>query len=125
VNYLAGFLRIHYMPFLLATVLGSIPGTIAFVLLGSSLSPDEITNMFLTGELPTLDWRPLAISASMFVASILLSRYFKRRDQGVEPGAEAKPDETAQSKVQFSLRTRPLPGGSAQSDARTTVDTHE
>lgn len=89
VNYLAGFLRIHYLPFLLATVLGSIPGTIAFVLLGSSLAPDEMTNMFLTGELPTLDWRPLAISALMFVASILLSRYFKRREQGAQTGASA------------------------------------
>jgi uncharacterized membrane protein YdjX (TVP38/TMEM64 family) len=81
VNYLAGFLRISYWPFLLATVLGSIPGTIAFVLLGASLSPDEITRMFVTGDLPSLDWRPLAISAAMFVASIALSRYFKRRER--------------------------------------------
>jgi uncharacterized membrane protein YdjX (TVP38/TMEM64 family) len=125
VNYLAGFLRIHYMPFLLATMLGSIPGTIAFVLLGSSLSPDEITKLFLTGELPTLDWRPLAISAVMFVASILLSRYFKRRERGVEPAAETEPDETAQPEVQFSVRTFPLRNGSAQSDAHPMVDTRE
>lgn len=89
VNYLAGFLRISYWPFLLATVLGSIPGTIAFVLLGSSLSPAEITNMFLTGELPRLDWRPLAVSAIMFVVSIVLSRFFKRREQVAEPTPEA------------------------------------
>ena len=88
VNYLAGFLRIGYWSFLLATVIGSIPGTIAFVLLGSSLSPDEITNMFLTGELPSLDWRPLAISAVMFVVSIAISRYFKRREQAVEAVTE-------------------------------------
>jgi uncharacterized membrane protein YdjX (TVP38/TMEM64 family) len=85
VNYLAGFLRIRYWPFLLATVIGSIPGTIAFVLLGSSLSPGELQNMFLTGKLPTLDWRLLAISTVMFVVSILLSRYFKRREQGEQP----------------------------------------
>lgn len=89
VNYLAGFLRIGYWSFLLATVLGSIPGTIAFVLLGSSLSPAEITNMFVTGELPSLDWRPLAISVVMFVVSIALSRFFKRREQTVEPAPEA------------------------------------
>lgn len=80
VNYLSGFLRIGYWSFLIATVVGSIPGTIAFVLMGASLSTTEITNMFLTGELPTLDWRLLAISATMFVVSIALSRYFKRRE---------------------------------------------
>ncbi|MEK6221515.1 MAG: TVP38/TMEM64 family protein, partial [Chloroflexota bacterium] len=31
VNYLAGFLRINWLSFILATILGSIPGTIAFV----------------------------------------------------------------------------------------------
>lgn len=80
VNYLSGFLRIGYWSFLAATVIGSIPGTIAFVFVGASLSATEITNMFLTGELPTLDWRLLAISATMFVVSIALSRYFKRRE---------------------------------------------
>lgn len=80
VNYLAGFLRIHYWPFLLATILGSIPGTIAFVLLGASLSRAEITHLFLTGDLPRLDWRLLAVSLAMFVVSIALSRYFKRRE---------------------------------------------
>ena len=82
VNYLAGFLRISYWPFLLATIIGSVPGTIAFVLLGASLSPAEITDMFLTGKLPTLEWRFLTISAVMFVLSIVLSRYIKRREQG-------------------------------------------
>lgn len=89
VNYLAGFLRIGYWSFLLATVIGSIPGTIAFVFLGSSLSPDEITNMFLTGQLPTLEWRLLAISATMFVVSIALSRYFRRREQAAASTPEA------------------------------------
>ena len=89
VNYLAGFLRIRYGSFLLATVLGSIPGTIAFVLLGASLSPDEITAMFLTGELPSLDWRPLAVSAVMFVVSLGLSRYFRRREPAADDGADS------------------------------------
>mgnify|MGYP001275735480 FL=1 len=89
VNYLCGFLRIGYWPFLLATALGSIPGTIAFVFLGATLTPEEITNLFLTGELPRLDWRLLLISVAMFVVSIALSRYFRRREQSDEPDAEA------------------------------------
>lgn len=125
VNYLAGFLRISYWPFLLATAIGSILGTIAFVLLGSSLSPDEITNMFLTGELPTLDWRPLAISAVMFVASILLSRYFKRREQGEEPDAEPGQHQAAQPKVQLSSCRFPLQNGSAQGEVHALADTQE
>ena len=34
VNYLAGFLRIGWMPFILATALGSLPDTLSFVLFG-------------------------------------------------------------------------------------------
>ncbi|MBW7884976.1 MAG: TVP38/TMEM64 family protein [Caldilineaceae bacterium] len=81
VNYLAGFLRIAYGSFILATIIGSIPGTIAFVLLGASLSPEQISELYLTGNVPSLEWRVLAISALMFVTSIALSRYFKRRER--------------------------------------------
>jgi len=80
VNYLSGFLCVGYWSFLLATVIGSIPGTVAFVWMGASLSTTEIVNMVLTGELPTLDWRLLIVSAIMFVVSIVLSQYFKRRE---------------------------------------------
>jgi uncharacterized membrane protein YdjX (TVP38/TMEM64 family) len=85
VNYLAGFLRISYWSFILATIIGSIPGTIAFVFLGASLTPAELNNMFVTGEAPSLDWRVLAISFVMFGVSILLSRFFKRREQAEQP----------------------------------------
>ncbi len=95
VNYLSGFLRIGYGAFLLATVIGSLPGTIAFVLLGSSLSPAEITDMFLTGKLPTLEWRYLAVSAAMFVLSIALSRYLKRREQ--QSGGDAAHEVAAET----------------------------
>ncbi|MCL4862871.1 MAG: VTT domain-containing protein [Caldilineaceae bacterium] len=88
VNYLAGFLRIDWKGFLLATMLGSVPGTISFVLLGAAASPAEIEALFLGGELPTLDVRVLAISVAMFVVSLLLSRYFKRREQRAQPSAQ-------------------------------------
>lgn len=81
VNYLAGFLRIDWKAFLLATALGSVPGTISFVLLGAAASPAEIEALFLGGELPSLDMRVLAASVAMFVVSLLLSRYFKQRAQ--------------------------------------------
>ena len=37
VNYVCGALRITWSSFLLATALGSLPGTVSFVLLGASL----------------------------------------------------------------------------------------
>lgn len=76
VNYLAGFLQINWKPFLLATILGSIPGTISFSLFGASISIDELAN----GELPSLDPKILAASFVILVASIALSRVFKKRE---------------------------------------------
>jgi uncharacterized membrane protein YdjX (TVP38/TMEM64 family) len=80
VSYLSGLLRIRYLPFILATALGSIPGTIAFVLLGASASPDDIEQLFLTGQLPSLHWGVLAASVGMFVISLLLARMFRRKE---------------------------------------------
>lgn len=92
VNYLAGFLRISWLPFIAATIIGSIPGTIAFVLLGASASPVEIEQLFLTGDIPSLDVRVLMISVLMFVISIGLSIFFKRREQGSTSQAEGQTD---------------------------------
>ncbi|MEP1122508.1 MAG: VTT domain-containing protein [Ilumatobacter sp.] len=72
VNYVCGALRIRWSSFLLATALGSIPGTISFVLLGASL---ERIDRGLDG----ID--PLAIVASVviFVVSIVISRIVRKR----------------------------------------------
>ena len=75
VNYLAGFLRINYGAFILATILGSLPGTLSFVLLGAS------TGLDAEGE----GFNPWVLVASVviFIASLGLSRLLKRR-KGVE-----------------------------------------
>jgi uncharacterized membrane protein YdjX (TVP38/TMEM64 family) len=73
VSYLAGFLRIRYWPFILATALGSIPGTMAFVWFGASIESFD-------GRLPTLNPVTLAASVVVFLVSIALSRVFKRRE---------------------------------------------
>ena len=72
VNYASGALRIKWTSFLLATVLGSIPGTISFVLLGSSL---ERIDMGLDGINP---WA-IAAGVAIFVVSIIISRILKKR----------------------------------------------
>lgn len=73
VNYLAGLLRIRWTPFILATALGSLPGTLAFVLFGASVQRFD-------GQLPRLDPRTLAASAAIFVLSLGLARLFRRRE---------------------------------------------
>lgn len=72
VNYVCGALRIRWTSFLLATALGSLPGTISFVFLGASL---ERIDQGLDGI------NPLAIVASViiFVASIAISRIIRKR----------------------------------------------
>lgn len=72
VNYLAGFLRINYGAFILATVLGSLPGTISFVLFGASTGLSEGT--------PSFDWRILAASVGIFIVSLGISRLVKKRE---------------------------------------------
>ena len=73
VSYLAGFLRIKYWPFILATALGSIPGTVAFIGFGASIENFD-------GSLPTLNPVTLAFSVVIFIISIALARIFKKRE---------------------------------------------
>jgi len=73
VSYLAGFLKIKFIPFILATALGSIPGTIAFIGFGASIETFD-------GAVPKLNPVTLGFSIVIFIVSILLSRMFKKRE---------------------------------------------
>ena len=76
VNYAAGFLKIKWQPFILATAIGSIPGTISFVLLGGSFGTlDEL----VSGEV-NVNPVTLILSVVLILASIGLSRFIKRRE---------------------------------------------
>ncbi len=75
VNYLAGFLKVRYTAFILATILGSLPGTVAFVLFGASTDGD-----FSSG-LPSFNPAVLIASVVIFTVSLGLSRFFKRREK--------------------------------------------
>ena len=73
VSYLAGFLTIKYWPFILATALGSVPGTIAFVGFGASIES-------FTGIVPTINPLTFGISAGIFIISLILARVFRKRE---------------------------------------------
>jgi uncharacterized membrane protein YdjX (TVP38/TMEM64 family) len=80
VNYLSGFLKINWKAFLAATAIGSVPGTISFVLLGASFGTlDEL----LTGD---ISLNPTTVISSVVIIgiSIALSRVLKKREAQVE-----------------------------------------
>jgi uncharacterized membrane protein YdjX (TVP38/TMEM64 family) len=74
VSYLCGFLKIDWRGFLLATALGTIPGTISIVALAASVEGD------LANFTPRLDWQTLGFGVVMFLISLALARYFRRRE---------------------------------------------
>ncbi len=76
VSYFSGFLRIDLGWFMLATVLGSIPGTISFGMLGASIDGD------LASQSVSLNPQALALSAVMFAFSIGMYRLVRRREVG-------------------------------------------
>lgn len=92
VNYLAGALRLRPGPFVLATALGSLPGTFTFLLFGASIGD---LSVLADGRLPSLDGRALAASAVLFVASLVGARalraWIARRESGPAGPAEPAP----------------------------------
>jgi uncharacterized membrane protein YdjX (TVP38/TMEM64 family) len=73
VNYAAGLLRIRPLSFLLATAIGSLPGTIAFTLAGASV--DRIEDGAAGLNTPVL-----MASVVLFVVSVGVAQYLKRSD---------------------------------------------
>jgi uncharacterized membrane protein YdjX (TVP38/TMEM64 family) len=98
VNYLCGFLRINWQPFLLATALGSIPGTIAFVAFGASV---DLSRLETQGLPPPNPW-VLGFGVVIFVVSIAISRYFKRREARAEL-RESSDDQEKRNVVNTSI----------------------
>jgi uncharacterized membrane protein YdjX (TVP38/TMEM64 family) len=84
VNYGSGLLRVRPASFLAATAIGSLPGTVAFVLVGASITR-------LDDGFGGVDPVTLAASVLLIVASIAVSRVVKRRQPGAGGAARALP----------------------------------
>ena len=79
VSYFSGFLHIDLGWFMLATILGSIPGTISFGMLGASIQGD------FASQSVRVDPLSLIISALMFAVSIGLYRVVRFREKNISP----------------------------------------
>ncbi len=77
VNYLAGAIRLPLRAFVVATAIGSLPGTLVFVFFGAGLGDVAALE---AGRLPTPDAPLLAASAALFVTSLLLARVWRARE---------------------------------------------
>jgi pyruvate/2-oxoglutarate dehydrogenase complex dihydrolipoamide dehydrogenase (E3) component/uncharacterized membrane protein YdjX (TVP38/TMEM64 family) len=75
VNYLSGFLRLPWLPFALATLIGIIPGALVFIIAGSSVQ--GIENFSLSGI--HIDRMTLVYSAILFIVSIGFARYLNNK----------------------------------------------
>jgi uncharacterized membrane protein YdjX (TVP38/TMEM64 family) len=88
INYLAGLLHIRFRSFLLATFIGSLPGILACVLLGASVTFEMGNGLVWPEPQP---WY-LVLSALLFLGGLGFSRYFKRREARQQALAEAAQD---------------------------------
>ncbi len=77
VSYMAGLLRVKPMTFLAGTALGALPGTVAFVLAGASITTFD-------GGLPEIEPITLIASLAILVVSLVLARLVRRREVEAE-----------------------------------------
>lgn len=75
VGYVCGFLRLRFWPFIAGSMVGTVPGTAAFVGFGASIdSLDEGT--------PSFDVRILLASIALAIGGSAFSKYLRRRRDG-------------------------------------------
>ena len=76
-NYGSGVVKVKWSEYALATVIGIVPGLLTFVALGAALDLEKFrTEGNIENSLNPLF---ILLSVVIFIASILLSRWFKKR----------------------------------------------
>ncbi|MFT7506968.1 MAG: pyruvate/2-oxoglutarate dehydrogenase complex dihydrolipoamide dehydrogenase (E3) component [Acidimicrobiales bacterium] len=74
-NYGSGIVKVKWSKYALATVIGIMPGLTTFVALGAAVDIEEFQMNGLTFD--ALDPKFLALSATIFIVSLLLSKFLK------------------------------------------------
>ena len=75
VNYLAALAAVDWKAFTLATAIGALPSTIAFVTFGAAIDLSQLT----AGKMPTLDSKLILLALALFGLSLLSSQWYQRR----------------------------------------------
>lgn len=75
INYLAGFAKVQWRAFALATFWGIIPTAFAFTSFGAAID----LQMLAAGQMPQFDWRMLMLAIIILAGSLLISRYYQPR----------------------------------------------
>lgn len=74
VNYLAALMAVDWKAFLVATALGVVPSTFAFVSFGAAIDMSQIA----AGRTPQIDITLILFAAALFLVSMLVSRWYKQ-----------------------------------------------
>lgn len=76
VNYGAGFLRIPYIPYIVATFVGTLLGITTFVAIGAAVSIEEFRTNGISAD--TINGTFLLFSAGIFATSLIIARLLKK-----------------------------------------------
>ncbi|MEZ4734058.1 MAG: VTT domain-containing protein [Caldilineaceae bacterium] len=77
VNYLAGLVAVDWKAYTLATAIGILPSTFAFVSFGAAIDMGQLA----AGERPQIDVKLIGLAVALFALSLLISRWYKRRER--------------------------------------------
>lgn len=92
VNYACGLLRVPWVPYFLASVIGMLPPMITFVSFGATVNlPDLLAQQTFSPE-QLIDAKQLMISGGLLVASAVIAFFAHRRRKTLAARAERRAD---------------------------------
>jgi len=74
VNYLAALMAVDWKAFLLATTIGVLPSTLAFVSFGAAIDMSQMA----AGQTPQIDVKMVLLAVILFILSLIISRWYKQ-----------------------------------------------
>lgn len=83
VNYLAGLVAVGWKAYTLATAIGILPSTFAFVSFGAAIDMSQLA----AGQRPQIDLRMIALAVALFALSLFISRWYKRHEHIYQRGS--------------------------------------
>jgi uncharacterized membrane protein YdjX (TVP38/TMEM64 family) len=89
VNFVSGILKLRYVPFVIATAVGSIPGIATLTALGTAVSLDSIIENGISFSM--IDLRLIGVSVVLFIVSVAIAEGVRRFQQRSAEAIGTKP----------------------------------